>query len=817
VIRAAWTPRSRAMTPATALAAVLALVVALLGGSVADLSATSGAASAVTVAPLATSVAGTMDYGPAPWWQGDCDATHWAKSAKALGWTGGGSHPMGASYLGIEVCGPRPSVDGSPNVLWGRAGWGESEWQCVELAQRFMAQVYGTKAFQANGADVVAHYNASLYGGGLVKISNATVGVAPVPGDIVSFRTSKNPYGHVTVVVRTNIDANGTGTVTMLSQNDSPDGWRTLPITAWKLGNQNSLVPYGWLHDPLGRGNPLGDGSFVHVIGKKPAYRIVGGAPVLVTSWTPFGGAQHVTDIDAPQFARLSRYPADGTYVQDLTTSQVYRTAGGAPLLVATADKAKLPLWGTAPVIGIEHDAFVKHDHLRTVPYDRTQLYRVDTGQYYVVAGGAPLIVPKANAGQVTGWSSKRTVKVSGAEFTAFTSLRARPVNGTFLCDGSTTSCYRVAGGAPLLMGAKDAAVPGFSSATAVRAPHYEFANFVHLSARPADGTVLCPVGEKACYVVAGHAPIVIAPSATPAVGTSRGVTIARTELLHPTHLAAHPADGTVLRGAQSNETYVVEGGVARLAPKNGAAATASAPVTVDQAAIDNAGLKGAWAHLASAPPAMHLSAPTLAVTTAQATTVAWVAPVASSAVTTYDVRTRKSFATGAVSSWSVTSSGVGATSVRVRLGVGYSTCFSVRAHNRAGQTGPWSPSVCSVRPLDDRNASVLSTTWAKASSSSAFAGTTLTTTKRKSVWQLNNATFSRIGVLATTLPNGGTIGVYVDGRLRAKIGLASATTAYQQYVELPRMALTTGTIALVVTSADGKTVQLDGVVVSRT
>jgi hypothetical protein len=84
-------------------------------------------------------------------------------------------------------------------------------------------------------------------------------------------------------------------------------------------------------------------------------------------------------------------------------------------------------------------------------------------------------------------------------------------------------------------------------------------------------------------------------------------------------------------------------------------------------------------------------------------------------------------------------------------------------------------------------------------------------------VWQLNNATFTRLGVLATTLPNGGTLGVYVNGKLLAKIGLASATTAYQKYVELPRMALTTGTIALVVTSADGKTVQLDGVVVSRT
>ena len=85
---------------------------------------------------------------------------------------------MGAVYLGVPVCGPRPWVDGSPNVLWGRAGWGEAEWQCVELAQRFMAQVYGTRAYQANGSQVVKNYSTS-YGGNLVKISNGTVGQRP--------------------------------------------------------------------------------------------------------------------------------------------------------------------------------------------------------------------------------------------------------------------------------------------------------------------------------------------------------------------------------------------------------------------------------------------------------------------------------------------------------------------------------------------------------------------------------------------------------------------------------------------------------------
>ena len=77
---------------------------------------------------------------------------------------------------------------------------------------------------------VVKNYS-TAYGGNLVKISNGTVGRAPVPGDIVSFTTPNNPWGHVGVIAKSTVDANGNGTMQMMSQNDTSDGWRTLPVT----------------------------------------------------------------------------------------------------------------------------------------------------------------------------------------------------------------------------------------------------------------------------------------------------------------------------------------------------------------------------------------------------------------------------------------------------------------------------------------------------------------------------------------------------------------------------------------------------------
>jgi len=206
------------------------------------------------------------DVGAPSWWDGDCDANHWNTVATAAGWTGPGAHRLGASYLGVPVCGPRRSGDAAPTVRWSRAGWGHFEWECVELAMRFMGQVYGVTAYGANGNTVVTNYS-TTYGGNLQKVSNGTVGVAPMPGDVISFDDPGNPYvtthfGHVAVVVASTVTTSGNGTIMLMSQNDSVDGWRQLTVTNWVVGGFGYGVATGWLHDPAGRGGPvaMGDG-----------------------------------------------------------------------------------------------------------------------------------------------------------------------------------------------------------------------------------------------------------------------------------------------------------------------------------------------------------------------------------------------------------------------------------------------------------------------------------------------------------------------------------------------------------------------------
>ena len=200
-----------------------------------------------------TSPAFAADAGAPGWWSGDCDANHWNAEAAAKGWTGAGAHRLGASYQGVPVCGPRRSVDGAPDVQWSRPGWGHFEWECVELAMRFMNLVYGVAPYGANGNQVVANYKPS-YGGGLVTVLNGTPGTAPQPGDVMSFDSANSVYGHVAVVTYSVVDANGNGKIALMSQNDTSDGWRKLTITAWRVQGFGSYVPTAWLHDPQGRG-----------------------------------------------------------------------------------------------------------------------------------------------------------------------------------------------------------------------------------------------------------------------------------------------------------------------------------------------------------------------------------------------------------------------------------------------------------------------------------------------------------------------------------------------------------------------------------
>src|SRR3954447_22023865 len=115
---------------------------------------------------------------PAPsWWSGSCDSGNYA-----------GAHALGASFRGVEVCGPRPGADGAPNrlVRFFPGAWGELEWQCVELSMRYLYIAYGVSPYGANGKDVVDNYTPAS-GGVLVKVANGTPGTPPKAGDVISF------------------------------------------------------------------------------------------------------------------------------------------------------------------------------------------------------------------------------------------------------------------------------------------------------------------------------------------------------------------------------------------------------------------------------------------------------------------------------------------------------------------------------------------------------------------------------------------------------------------------------------------------------
>jgi hypothetical protein len=181
---------------------------------------------------------------PAPsWWSGSCDSGNYA-----------GAHALGASYRGVDVCGPRPGADGAPNrlVRFFPGAWGELEWQCVELSMRFMYVAYGVSPYGANGKDVVDNYTPAA-GGGLVRIANGTPGTAPAPGDVISFGpTATSPLGHTGVVASVSVDGNGNGSIRILSQNDTADGWRAVSVSGWSVdGPAGGLGTVGgWLHKP---------------------------------------------------------------------------------------------------------------------------------------------------------------------------------------------------------------------------------------------------------------------------------------------------------------------------------------------------------------------------------------------------------------------------------------------------------------------------------------------------------------------------------------------------------------------------------------
>jgi hypothetical protein len=142
-------------------------------------------------------------------------------------------------------------------------------------------------------------------------------------------------------------------------------------------------------------------------------YKMVGGAPQYITTWTPFGGAKPTVTVDQNTIDRagtafpnhfLRNAPIDQWLVQSGQTGRVYVIAGGAPLYISTpsvldtiSDGLRAAKLDEADIVQGGKNA--PWNHLRYRPADGTFLAALVPGQedtpVYEVTNGIPVRVNK--------------------------------------------------------------------------------------------------------------------------------------------------------------------------------------------------------------------------------------------------------------------------------------------------------------------------------------------------------------------------------------------------------------------------------------
>jgi hypothetical protein len=168
----------------------------------------------------------TGDLPQPSWWNGVCNANVYR-----------GAKPLGASYRGVQACGPQPGGSQGRLVRFFPGAWGLYEWQCTELVFRYLYLAFGVTPYNApSGGQVVDNWRPE-HGGNFEKVRNGS-GAVPAPGDVISTTGT-----HAAIVTGVDVDAAGNGTITLLEQNAPNNGSSTLKVSGWRIDKVKN-----WLH-----------------------------------------------------------------------------------------------------------------------------------------------------------------------------------------------------------------------------------------------------------------------------------------------------------------------------------------------------------------------------------------------------------------------------------------------------------------------------------------------------------------------------------------------------------------------------------------
>jgi hypothetical protein len=237
--------------------------------------------------------------------------------------------------------------------------------------------------------------------------------------------------------------------------------------------------------------------------------------------------------------------------------------------------------------------------------------------------------------------------------------------------------------------------------------------------------------------------------------------------------------------------------------------------VTVTDEGGNSAQVSTTWRYDPVAPTAA--VSPFSSPATLGSSPVRWTGSDSGAGIASYDLRYQRAAYNGPFGSWVAPTSWLGlkTTSLTVPLPVGYAECFSVRARDKAGNVGAWSPRQCQVRPLDDR-ALVASSGWSRGTgTTSAYYAGTFTSTSKLSATLTRSSAYrvTRVGVLATTCSSCGSLDVYIGGLYRGRLSLTSSITRYEQLRWIAVGSARSGSVVLKAVTS-GRLLRIDGLAV---
>ncbi|WP_194916812.1 cutinase family protein [Catenulispora rubra] len=307
-------------------------------------------------------------------------------------------------------------------------------------------------------------------------------------------------------------------------------GYRLMQNTIGGPGGGTGPGPGGGPPGGGGGGGPqpvtsvygLADGTVLQTSDTGRIYKMVGGAPIWLTSCAgglcpnPLPTTQAVINAGPA-------VPANGATAKD-EAGNVFKFAGGAPIHLASCAV------GCGRMTPISAGSIVISDHMRPAPADGTTIVD-EPGDVFKFVGSAPIHLTSCSVG------CGSPVGISGASIAGLDHMRGQPSDGATAKD-EAGNVFKFAGGAPIHLAS---CALGCGNPVPITAGSIVIVD--HMRPAPADGTtIIDEPGDIFKFV--GGAPIHLASCA---VGCGSPVGITGASIAGLDHMLPVPADGATV------------------------------------------------------------------------------------------------------------------------------------------------------------------------------------------------------------------------------------------------------------------------------